>query len=96
MSVRFKREEKKPGLHFPLMVKDVQGQLLWETDTEMTLPDGTLCQASQCTTRPLCQAGVWLVPNLALRRGGLATSQVVTTTLGSLRCNTTQNGICER
>jgi hypothetical protein len=72
-------------------VKDAQGQLLWETDTEMTLPDGTLFHsASQCTTRPLCQAGVWLVPNPALRRGGVVTSQVVTTTLGSLRCNTTQ------
>ena len=38
--------------------------------TEMMLPDGTLFHsASQCASRSLCQAGVWLVPNPALRRG---------------------------
>jgi hypothetical protein len=37
----------------------IQGQLLWEKRTEMTLPDGTLCQASQCTTHPMKGAFGW-------------------------------------
>ena len=62
-----------------LKVKYDQGQLLWEKRTEMTFPDGTLCQASQCTTRPTMGAFGWC-PHPPMNARIWFTSQVVTTT----------------
>ena len=45
----------------------------------MTLPDGTLCQASQCTTRPTMGAFGWC-PHPPMNARIWFTSQVVTTT----------------
>ena len=61
MSVSFQREEEKPGLHFPIEVKDDQGQLLWEKRTEMTLPAGSFFY-SVSQVQPAPRRGVWLAP----------------------------------
>ena len=46
-------ETEKPGLQFPIKVKDNQGQLLWEKRTEMTLPAGSFFHsASQVQPAP--------------------------------------------
>jgi hypothetical protein len=77
-----KRGEKdNTGLQFPYGVKDDQGQLLWETNTEMTLPDGTLFHsANQCTTRLLWTVGVWQASIPPCHRGCWVARQVVTAT----------------
>ena len=52
---------EKPGLQFPIKVKDDQGQLLWEKRTEMMLPAGSFFH-SVSQVQPAPRRGVWLAP----------------------------------